>query len=638
MSEIENHIHTDFSTRSRVVESNFYTLEADVRQYVESHPQPADLKQSIQQCASIGIWGKINSMNNSTVNTEAPIVFTGQQPTLDYGVHRRVAKRIGVHSELTIVHTHADHDRAGKSGFSYLELPIYVNGDIQYRRYDLAGNYNDNDLMSDVQKPKQEDVEVFFDSLISDCLSNYSQDSTLLCECKDFILENYQLIRSFAEFNSAVQSYLMKKLSPQSQTVDIMLSDFLKTDAAKKGLAEIILELPEWISHYNNATEDVKAIEFPDDHLLPQPLRQQQKTNGFLIFKRNTQLFELPLWVTDKNSTNKVVRERAWMKIEKGNIFIGTYDAKNNRFTTVLKYSQSSTAQDLLKQNGFDKISPAAITLVDLLRKRLSMPVIHGKTGHYYETINELTTARSYGIEIPSGSVVYPNGHLNMSPIGAISHSPKALGIEKRLLTQKIAAFEEVREQQNARLTIENKKSGEAYQLSKDAFTSCLESMGLSKVKDAGKIKEFHPLSQLASEYQQLVTFLTEQKIDIKTVTNNKKFNTIAELLYELFSMDNEQLISLLSFSGLELPALHHFWRNLQEWVGARSLLDNINQSKRIISDEIEQIDVQISNVRKRTCRDISLIEAAMTRPKRVGAIYRLERAKLDYERSRNGH
>lgn len=120
-----NYIVVPTDERSQRVLGAFTNFQEIARKHAEAYPPSEDLRQTYSEISQVGIWKKINQMNprHNQINSDVPMVFTGQQPTLDWGIYRRFGKRSGVHSGVLTIHHHADHDHAGKDGFGEVKLP-----------------------------------------------------------------------------------------------------------------------------------------------------------------------------------------------------------------------------------------------------------------------------------------------------------------------------------------------------------------------------------------------------------------------------------------------------------------------------------------------------------------------------------
>ncbi len=422
------------TTRNDIVETNRGNLTSIMAEH-EIH-QSEELSDAIIDCSQIGIWSKLNEYYFDRIQDphESIIVFTGQQPTIDYSLHRRLAKSIDVPDDMQLlVHTHADHDSAKKKGFGYIEFPVInEKGVFEVKKYNLVKE-NGSELMSDTHVPTNEEISNFFDELQTDLariIESYSQtnlvrpeaNTQILTDCKNFILSNLSDIRSGAELNAAIQSFVLRQIIPEGRSVEIMLSDLIETNLFRKALAEQLLEMPKWIDFYNIANRHIHNTSYNEIGELPKELE--------VLTNEHSTLKEVPLWISYSENGGTKKRHKAYILDDgSSNYQVGVF--KNDVFQAVLEFNKDTQSEDLLNLDVFELFSPGAVTLVDILRSRLRIPAVHGKTGFYYEAINELAKMLQMGIitqeDLGHNLVINPNLTVDMTPISAAYTDPKSM-------------------------------------------------------------------------------------------------------------------------------------------------------------------------------------------------------------------
>ena len=618
--------------RNSQIEKKLSYLGIEVRNFLEGNSQPDELRSDIIRIATTGVWGKLNAMNPNFEpdlnDLNKPLVFTGQQPTIDYGLYRRISKRSGIHPDLVTVHTHADHDRAGKNGFSSISLPVVVDGALSYKKYNIGSEYGDEALMSEIKCPSAGEIEQFFGEITSDAktVGIAQADTEIMEECKNFVLENINDIRSLAEFNGVVQTFLVRKLSPDINTVDIMLSDLLKTRTARAALAQIVLEMPEWIKKYNKAAEHVNSIPQPDGHLLPQPLREIEKDKGFFIFKNKELLFELPLWIVPNGK-----RERAWMRVDKRAAHIGTYDSKKDKFDIRISFNPKTTVEDLLANPNFAAVSPGAVTLVDILRKKLKLAVIHGKTGHYYEAINELSEVADEQ-PLPEGLLANPDSLPSMAPVSSASLPARTSREERVFINRNLETLAEEKKSLEASFSDLNTGLGQSFRNCSEALQKALgrPEVELNKAASLRSLEDGHPLIGIAEEFDRLEAFLQENPNLGAIFPRTKKPHIAIQNLYDVYkSLGEVNFQKLLSENNFSVT--QKLWSALEKWVILNNERAEINVQKEQIHTKIAETDNQISSLDQSKKRDIPLVQAALYKPELVERVRKINASKIIY-------
>ncbi len=623
----ESYQFVDPKERSHLVEGSFHAFEEQVREFVENHPQSPRLYQCISEISQIGIWRFLNQMH---LDPAKPLVFTGQQPTIDYGIYRRFGKRAGIHTEFTLIHTHADHDQAGKNGFGTISLPVHANGRVDYKSYSLAQGFEADEIMSKVPKPDLQTTLNFFRDIEKDAKNFDPRNANVAnwVECQRFIQRHYDLIRSSAELNAAIQTFLIRKLSPQTRTIDFMLTDLFGTQIFKESMAQLLLQMPEWINAYNSAINHVRNTSYKESTHLPQVLHEEFDNRGG---KYN----ELPLWILKKNRNGVEARSRAWMYQINGQTQIGAVDDEAKSLENILTFDHRSTIKDILCSPKFEMISPAAVTLVDILRVRLGLPVIHGKTGHLYDAINELTCAILEGESIPEGLLVHPRPKARISSMTAISHNPRLKGREAVVRSKHIDSLK--REAAATQTEIENlnKESAIAFQQTNDLLNEAFLKLRVDPKQNIQKIPVGHILFGISQELDSVFSkdFWIKSSQDFSSLgmfvasekLNNTKFlKNAVEQLFIISTETGEDLLRTL-FETHNLERIKHLWSVLTEWVRSKNRQRQLLGAKKILIGRLKSQQEEIEKLSE--VPDLSLIKASIYNPRALEALHRLERS-----------
>lgn len=616
--------------RDEIVSANFPRFSETARSYAQKQPQPLELRTTYQALSRLGIWQLLNNINGGQIeelsDEDRPLIFTGQQPTLDYGIYRRFAKRSGVHSNVVTVHHHADHDHASKPGFRSVEVPIFGPDHVKPHSYSLPVEFKPEEVMHLVAPPAKEKVENFFLQIINDVKHNPhtppGTDLSIITDCASFISTNYHLIRSTAELNAVIQSFLVRRISPETKTIELMLSDLLKSPTARKSLAQLMLEMPTWISAYNSAVTHVHQTDYGKAHVLP--MRLQEVTKGSAVFK------ELPIWVIDPISNQ---RSRAWMlerSTDPNNLEFGAYSPETNSdFRPLMQVDRAQDVNSILNDPNFSLFSPGAVALVDLLREKLHLPIIHGKTGHMYEAINEVARARLLGIEIPPGKLAIPSEHADMSPISAASHNARKRGPEASDIQHRIASVRHdkshLRDMVLEIQTHQGKKHAQASELAPEL----LAQLGLKKTTKIKQIPTDHELHGLADEYKSLIASppLSELEITAKLNFPSQPSNVVEQLYLIGVEFGEDELTHLLSTNPF--PSLSRLWAAFLPWRRLKNERREMNAKKTDLSGRIEHLNTTEEQLLVELQSDSPLISTAIYRPRAVTAISRLERRKV---------
>lgn len=473
--------------------------------------------------------------------------------------------------------------------------------------------------MHEVPPPSLTLTQKFFDEIITDIENNPHNppgtSTQIIRSCRNFVSDNYDLIRSAAELNGAIQSFIVRSISPETNTVDVMLSDFLKSNTARQALGSLMLQMPNWIGAYNQAVDHVTKTDYSANHVLPRALQE--------IEDESFRLNELPLWLL-KNGA----RARAWLKVIDDKLEFGSLDSETDTFESIISIDRNSSLRELTSHPNFVRFSPGAVALVDIIRTKLHIPVIHGKTGHLYEAINEITNAILEKHEIPEGKLAYPKPSADISPISAISHPIKTTPYERAALSANLEKLNTELEKLKNEASKVNTEVGQLFQETTRILTAVYKEFGLDTKGKANKIPTDNPLSQIDKELSTL--FLSPMT---KTLKEAGKLNDTQSLLniptaLHLISgqIGNENFTYLLQELGLQKVAL--LWSRLTDWNDKKEKLNSLSSIKNYLASSINEIKVEINSLEDMNGKDTPIIQAAIYGPQKIRAISRLERTR----------
>ncbi len=586
------------------------------------HDQPLNLLHEINQIGQQGILGRLNQFKMSSNTT---IIFTGQQPTADYGIHRRMAKREGVGAvpNRIMMHCHADHDRAGKNGFASFEVPVVYKDeegvlclDIKEYKYDI--DFNESDFMHAVPPASLENTIEILAGVKEDVtttlvnlgyeLATVNASVEIYDELIGFLSQNYSLIRSQAELNGVIQTFIIKKTLPEVQTLDIMLSDLIHSDIFKEAMVSLLAEMPAWIESYDLALAHIKKTEYDQVASLPTP------EQSFIDKQTGDKYHYIPVWFTKKNGNGRNKREKILMRQTiDGDIEYGLLE--ENQF--VFLFNQ----QNILDNDIGDykeKISPAAVTLVDILRNKLNLPIIHGKTGYYYEAVNEITRHHMNTGELPLVSmVVNPSKIDGVSPIASRHHTTRHPGYLTRVAR---ATMDEL----SGNLDFLSESIEGIKQNKGLIFNNLLEIQSTFQIRetpiDGNIIEEIDTLKRAISE----------------TDTPVKKHHT--KNVHQLRNVDLVELLFEASQTGIlnegfgQFPKLEHYWNEWKAVFDQKLKIAQADQELKLLGEQKLRIQDQISKINRFMDSDTPLIVAIGQRYSTLVAMSRLNRMYLKYE------